>query len=262
MNGGGGVKPSSALAGVKLYIGIPTRGEVTAHFCRSLTATHALLLRLGAEVEIHFSQSSTFVDIGRNTLVAKFMGGDFTHALFIDDDMGWKPEIVVDMLSKELEFVAAVGPKKVESGDEYCCHINVNPDQTPIVRDGLISASHVGGAFVLLKRAAIERMVKAYPELICRAIDMEHGYHFYELKYGPNSLHTEDYVFCDRFTAAGGEIWIYPDVDFIHTGTKDYVGNYHKFLLGQPQADESVIAPKLSIIIVAYRAPESLERCL
>ncbi len=260
MAGAGGEIPR-ALQGVKLYIGIPTRGTCSVHFARSLAHSVGALTLVGVEVEIHQSVLSCFVDMSRNTLVSEFLKTDCTHLMMIDDDMGWDATSIFKMLLADMEFIAAAGPKKVDSGDQFCCHINVNADETPMVRNGLISASHVGGAFVLLKRAAIERMIEAYPDLICKAVDLKHGYRFFETRYSENTFHSEDYLFCDRFTEAGGEIWILPDVTLIHTGVKDYSGNYHKFLVGQPMA-EAKRGANYSVVIVVYKGQEALNRCL
>lgn len=260
MNKAGG-EGSPALSGVKLFIGTPSRGDCSIHYARSLAQTVGLLTKAGIDVECHQVVLSCFVDMIRNTLVSEFLKTDFTHLMMIDDDMGWNAESVLNMLAHDVEFIAGVGPKKVDSGDEFCCHINVNADETPMVKDGMISASHVGGAFVLLKREAIERMIKAYPEMVCRAVDLKHGYRFFETQYSENKFQSEDYLFCDRFTAAGGEIWIYPDVEFSHTGRKDYQGNYHKFLMGMPKEDSAKTA-KASVVIVAYKGREALQKCL
>lgn len=260
----GGGSDSPALSGINLFIGTPTRGECSIHFARSLVETVTALVAGGATVQVRQSVMSCFVDMSRNTLVAEFLKTDCTHLMMIDDDMGWNFDAVLKMLMHDVEFVAGVGPKKVDAGDQFCCHINVHADETPMVRNGLISASHVGGAFMLLKRSAIERMIAANPEMICRAVDLNHGYRFFETRYTENSFHSEDYLFCDRFIAAGGEIWIYPDVEFTHTGAKDYRGNYHKFLLGTPKAEAKPESEGVtnSIIIVAYKGREALERCL
>lgn len=207
---------------------------------------------------------SCHVDMGRNTILAKFMHTDCTHLLFIDDDMGWEPESVFNLIHQNVEFVAGVGPKKIDPVTEFCCHLNTDELGKPIMKGNLISASDVGGAFVLMKRAAIERMIDKHPDLRCRAVDMEYGYHFFENSYTPSEFRTEDYNFCKRYIAAGGEILIYPDINFIHTGDKDYQGNYHRFLKGQPKESQEELKSQThySIVIVAYKALPALTRCL
>lgn len=265
-NSGEGVKtlPAFDFKGVKLYIGIPSRGQCSMDFAKSLALTCAMLETAKVHFCIHENRNSCFVDMSRNRLVAEFLKTDYTHLFFIDDDMGWNPEAVMQMLAHDKEFIAAAGPKKTDAGDEFCCQINIHADETPIVENGLISASRVGSAFVILQRAALERMIDRFPELKCLPVDMEKGYRFYEAPYTANTWTTEDYTFCDRFIAAEGEIWIYPEVDFIHTGVKDYKGNYHKFLMGKPkdQAQAEAEGIKYSIIIVSYKGEEALSRCL
>lgn len=233
-------------------------------FAKSLAITVALLEQAGVNYVIHESRNSCFVDMSRNKLIAEFLKSDCTHIWQVDDDMGWNPDAILRMLAFDKEFIAAAGPKKIDSEDEFCCKINVHADETPIVKDGLLSASKVGAAFILLKRSAIQRMIDGYPELKCLPVDEETGYMFFQAIYTQNKWITEDYAFCERFIEKGGEVWIYPDVDFVHTGLKDYKGNYHKFLLGKPKADAKQESDgiRYSIVIVAYKAEEALGRCL
>lgn len=232
-------------------------------FAKCLSFTVVDLIKSGAEVSIQDVRASCFIDMMRNTLIAQFMKSDCTHILFIDDDMGWEPERVKEMLLEDKEFIAAVGPKKVDAGDQFACEILTNPDKTPYVVDGLIQASRVGAAFMLLKRSVIEKLEAKYPEMKCSAVSLEHGYRFFQTIYTENMFKAEDYFFCDLWTAINGKIWIYPNMDFIHTGVKDYRGNYHKFLLGGEQPDREDPNDLIhSIVIVAYKAKEDLEKCL
>lgn len=262
MNEGGKTPDFSRI---KLYIGLPTRGQCSMNFARSLASTCSILTKLGIETVVHESRISCFPDMNRNTLVAEFMQTDCTHMLMIDDDMEWQPAVLIKMLTYDVEFISAVGPKKTEA-EEYACLIKVNPDNTPVVENGLIKANSVGGAFVILKREAIERMIDKYPELRCMAVHKETGYNFYETRYTVNTLHTEDYIFCERFQEAGGDIWIYPDMDFTHTGVKDYKGNFHNFLTSNKteavKQDDYKTKIHYSIIIVAYKSLETLTACL
>jgi GT2 family glycosyltransferase len=266
MMGGERVKslPAFDFKGVKLFIAIPSRGSCTTDFAMSLAASNAALSLLGVDVHTHECRMSCFVDMNRNTLVAQFLKTDCTHFLFVEDDLSWNAEVIPKMLAQDVEFLAGAGPKKVDSGEEYCCQINVHADETPITKNGMISASRVGAGFMLLKRSVLERMIKEYPQLRCRAIEKDYGYSLFQTEYTPFQFKGEDYLFCDRWTAIGGEIWLFPDIDFVHTGAKRYLGNYHKFLSQRPQveAESEAEGLKYSLIIVTYKAEEALSRCL
>jgi hypothetical protein len=201
------------------------------------------LTAAGADVSILEGRNG-FVDFNRNNLLARFMQTDCTHVWFVDDDMGWDPKAIIGMLKKDKEFIAGAGPLKADGEPVFAIKHPVNEDQTPIVEDGLIKCSHIGGAFVLMKRSVIEKMMIGYPGHQCRAVDPTTGYNLYECVYGANTWTGEDYTFCERWTALGGEIWCYPNITFSHTGTKTWTGNYHQHLIAQPQPGEEVIESK------------------
>lgn len=238
--------PSFNYEGVKLLIGLPTRGDCSIDFACSLAVSVSMLTAAKVEVSIQEGRNSCFVDMNRNMLMAVFLESDCTHLLQIDDDMGWTRDAPLRMLAKDVDFVAGAGPMKGES-EQYACTIKTNENGLPMGYNGLIEASKVGGAFTLIKKTAVQAMVKAYPEMKCEVIDKDFGYRFYEHEYSGNSWKTEDYVFCERWTALGGQIWVYPDIDFIHKGTKNFNGNFHKFLMGRSEQPKAIEEYKQSI---------------
>lgn len=237
------------FTGVKLLIGLPTRGTCSIHFAASLAASCCFLNAARVEISIVKGQNSCFVDMNRNKLLAKFLETDYTHILMIDDDMGFDPMAPLRMIKHDREFIAGVGNLKTDEGKDFACKLFTQADDTPVVdAAGLLKASHVGGAFILLKRSVVQKMASAYPELKNPIVDPQFGYRFFESEYTLTSWITEDYKFCERWTALGGEIWCFPDISFIHTGMKDFKGNYHEFLMAQPRAEPMSRIEKMAIV--------------
>lgn len=254
------------FTGIKVLIALPTRGTCSMHFASSLAAACCFLNNAKVDIHIVKGENSCFVDMSRNKLIARFMESDCTHIWMCDDDMGFNPDAVLRMIAKDREFIAGVGNLKSDEGKDFACKIKTHADETPIVDDkGLIAATHVGGAFILMKRSVIEKMIAAYPEMKCSIVDDRAGYRFYESEYGMNSWITEDYNFCERWTKTGGEIWLYPDISFIHTGSKDYKGNYHEFLMAQPKPGE-IASDAVSVLdpreLTPTKLPEAVEAML
>lgn len=249
------------FSGTKLLIGVPTRGQCSTHFASSLAVACCYLNAAKVEFTVIKGENSCFVDVKRNQLLAKFMGGDFTHILMIDDDMGFDPLAPIKMLKHDREFIAGAGNLKTDAGDEYACKIFTRADDTPFVDDaGLIKASHVGGAFILLKRSLVEKMISAYPEHKNPFVDPATGFKFFEPEYRMSGFITEDYNFCERWTKIGGEIWIYPDISFTHTGMKDFKGNYHEFLIAQNKpATIKSVANISGIPVTTFANPSNIE---
>jgi len=80
--------------------------------------------------------------------------------------------------------------------------------------------------------------MRAYPALCFgpdrRAVDLfNHGAH-------QGVWWGEDYAFCRNWIDCGGAITLVPDLDITHHAPdRAYPGNFHQFLLRQPQAEKS-----------------------
>jgi hypothetical protein len=256
----GAVEQSAApkqfdFSGIKLFIAIPTRGTCSVQFAMSLATTCSFLTAKNIDHILFKHVSSCHVHFSRNVLLAEFLRTDCTHILQVDDDMGFDAVAVLQMLTHDKDFIAGVGNIKTDKGDEYACKIDVNEHTQVAVTDknGLIKASFVGGAFTLIKREAIEKMISQNMNLRNARVDASYGYTLYQDRYADNGFETEDYTFCRRWTEIGGEIWIYPDITFVHTGSKDYVGNYHEFLKAQPP-----LAPTVESLMAGFHSPADL----
>lgn len=227
-----GFAPSFSFEGVKIFVGIPTRGTASIDFAASLALSVCALNLAKVEVSLYYHQNSCFVEMSRNKLIAEFLKSDCTHLWLVDDDMGWNADAILKMLAKDKPFVAGIGNMKTDSGEDFAVNLLSHPDGSTMIEgsgdDCLMQAQYVGGAFVLLKREVLEKMIAGYPELVSPAVDPEYGFHFFESQWKP-IWKTEDYVFCERWRQLGGQIWCYPNIDFTHLGQKTYRGNYFKF---------------------------------
>lgn len=230
------------LPDIRVMIGIPSRSKTCfLEFATSLSMTVVRILEKGWQLDIKTSNNDCFVDTARNQLVAGFMHSDCTHLLMIDDDMSWEPEKVIEMIESGKEFIAAAGNLKTEK-PKYACQNYTDEIGHPIVENGLIKALWVGGAFTLHKRSVFEKMIKEYAHLKCLNNDVEHdkyGYSFYHTRQTRKEYVTEDKAFCELWSNIGGEIWIYPDMNFTHFGYKEFKGNFHEYLLRQPEGSKS-----------------------
>ena len=137
----------------------------------------------------------------------------------IDDDMSWDPIAPLKMLAHQKEFIAGAGPVKNEK--RFAADL--------IEEEGdLVTVRNVGGAFLLLSREMVQKMMDGYPELNHAAFD---GFpRLFQDEYTSTQWKSEDTVFCDRWRQIGGEIYVYPDVYFEHLGLYAVEGNYKDYL--------------------------------
>ena len=219
-NVGGHKKPS-------LFICSPSyNGEFNCHFVVSLLQTIKCLDKAGIQYSILFEVYNSLIGGARNILADAFLKSGCSHMLTIDSDQGWSPEVIPRMLELDKDCLTGAVISRKPNCEEYALKINTYQDMTPKVNEqGLISCFSNGVAFALIKRTVFEK-IKAKKEYKTNV------YPFFQHIYNEDgSEFGEDMYFINEWNKIG-ETWIYPDITFKH-GTNE--GNYHQFLLKQPQ---------------------------
>jgi len=211
------------------------------------------LLQRGTEngfgVSLQMLGYESLITRGRNTLVSMFLDTpDATHLMFIDADIGFDPTEVEHMLALNEDVVAGMYPLKILDWDENAIrrtrrgehfdtaalrYVGV-PLEDGESRDGFVTAEFAGTGFMLIRREAIERMVKAYPETRYSAahnfsnMPMSRNYYaLFDCMIEPGTGHylSEDYAFCRRWREIGGKVWLNTRSRLIHVGAHEFLGD-------------------------------------
>lgn len=155
----------------------------------------------------------------RDALVAAFMMGTCSHLLWVDSDMGWSADDARKLHETGEDFVGGTYCRK---GPNKPLTAHLLPER----KGDLIAATHVGTGFLLVSRAAIEKMLAAY------AADTYEsgGKRFTSLFLQDVTEGTEDLAFCRRWRAIGGEVWMHTGVVLPHyDGNTAYVADVSEF---------------------------------
>ena len=218
-----------------VFVAVPTRdNSIDAGCCMALLANIRQLDRLGFEVELHFEAPNCYIDDARNRIAKTFLASGRDRLLFVDSDLCFSPDAFAKVLAYSADVVAGVYPMKRDDNQWATAHIETDADGYPIgdAVTGLVSANMAPTGLMCIKRQVFERMEKEHPEW---RIDNNGGMMEYFPRgrcfAGDNNSYGEDVAFCKRWKAMGGQIWIYPDIDFEHVGKKAFSGNFHKYLL-------------------------------
>jgi hypothetical protein len=172
--------------------------------------------------------------MARNRAVETFFKSDATDLIFVDSDVVFDVSAMHQLVQHRVDIVACAYPYKYET-ESYPVHIVNEPNGTAHVECGLIEAVHVPTGLMRITRRAIDLMIAAYPKAV-----LSNGMHtLFDTGdlWGDGKWHGEDVTFCRRWRdlGLGHRIWILPNIDMAHIGGKEYIGNYHKFLLKQPR---------------------------
>jgi hypothetical protein len=232
----------------KVMILTPHGRRPAWQYADSYGATIRDFERLGVEWDRRRVIGMSNIPKARNFLMAQFMaaktsdGGDFTHALLIDDDMRWDPRSAIRLLMAQHEVIAAIGRKKDKRPNSdpsvWCFYgpreaLMAGPANAMIwdaMGNFTTEGIKAGAAFMVIQRPVIEKMIAAHPEWkrpLPDGVDPEiTKYHYQLFRNDPDDLNDggEDFCFCERWNALGGRVWIDPSIELGHIGEADYSG--------------------------------------
>lgn len=220
---------------MKLFVATPTYDRKPClEYDHALTSTFGILLGLNIDADVSYRGGDAYIHRARNSLVREFLASDATDLMFIDSDMGWNAEQAVRMILRPYEFVGGAYPFKQDEED-YPVTINCKPDGRPMgdPSTGCLSASMLPTGFWRLRRSVFERMETACDWYMDKG---QKTVAFFETPIVDHEWIGEDVWFCRKWISLLGQIWLEPNIDFSHVGTKAWTGNYHKYLLRQPAA--------------------------
>ena len=217
---------------VHLHFGIPCYGGMVSE----PTMTSFLRFTLmAAQVGLHWSLDTmvneSLVTRARNNLMAKMMTNkEATHFMFIDADIRFQPESILQMIACDKEVIGGLYPKKALPINYV---INLKPTVT--VQGDIYTVDTMGTGFLLFKRQVYEKLIAAHPETKY-VDDIGLGKQYEPMMYAifdtvidqRGHYLSEDWTFCRRWQALGGEIWAHSKVLLNHSGHYEFAGDLSK----------------------------------
>jgi hypothetical protein len=245
----------------RLFIATPCYGGVSGTEYNDSICNLLLQLR---DLRVPFVMkrpNGEMVARARNRLVADFRSYNTTRILFIDSDVGFEPQLVVQMLRANLYVVGGAYPRKEldweriraaairgvpaaqlqEHGATYCFN--------PIPRDaqhslvpfrGCLPVATIGTGFLMISRAAIRRLERAYPDLQYRddtpATLNRKTFSLFDYGTEGRRYLSEDWRFCHRWRAIGGRVWAFINAPLTHSGQFIFRGNLARRVMPRTSA--------------------------
>jgi hypothetical protein len=206
-----------------VFIATPVSRRPTWQYTRSLLNTALELQRRGVEFTHEFVVGCAIAAKARNQLVALFLASKKQSLIFIDDDMGWTAEGFMRLAESDKDVVAGVGRRR-DQKVSYC-YKQLKGGKT---EGANVEVAAVGAAFIKIDRSAIKRMIAADPNcgrmgVVRRNAEHQRLIPYYHIFRTPDD-EGEDYDFCRRFRALGGEVWVCPDIELAHVGESEFKG--------------------------------------
>jgi hypothetical protein len=231
------IETSGVMFGVPAY-----GGQIFDPCMHGLRETKERFEHLGIGWNIVTIRNESLVQRARHHIIATFLRSGADRLVFIDADIGFTADQVLRLLAHDRDVIGGMYRKKTLASEDYAANLVVNADGT-VTKDeatGALLARHVATGFLCIKRGVIERMIAAFPHLRYRLhaeardkVGADFAHAIMEPFIDPVTLdyYSEDYAFCERWRAIGGECWVDPGLILEHWGTLCLTGDPMAHLL-------------------------------
>lgn len=252
---------TGALKDIRPFVATPCYGgAMSSVYVRSLLGLVNLAWTQGFAMQTRFLDGDSLITRARNRLVAEFMADTrWTHLFWIDADIGFEPEAALRLLLAGRDVVAGVYPLKTDGwpaegladalpagstrADFEARHarfpFNPLPGTHAPDADGFVEVRDAPTGFMLIARDVFTQLAARAPTLRYTP-DHRAGepvapwphYRFFDVLAEPDNGHylSEDFAFCQRWRAIGGQVHIDTRSNLVHHGSRDYTGDLHRAL--------------------------------
>jgi hypothetical protein len=234
---------------VFLFLSTPCYGGLCLeHYAGSVIMLQRLCLQKGYQLYVDTTENESLIPRARNCSIARFMQKpEYTHFMFIDADIHFDPQAVINLIECEHEISVAVYPKKTVAWDQVekglregdtrdmdmlssSLVTNFAKTNTKIV-EGFIEVLDGPTGFMMIKRAVIDKMYEHYKDtLTCKndhaVKEFDEYVAIFDCIVDPESKRylSEDYAFCRRWQQMGGKIYADVRTTLGHVGNLSFKG--------------------------------------
>lgn len=200
-------------------------GTISVWHASSLSETCKLGLTQNINVFCIYMSYDALVQRARNDIVQLALESNVDDLVFVDCDVDWLPKDFFKLLSHKADVVGGVYPKK---SDDETYPVKLKDARVP--GQGLVEVDGLPMGFTRITRNALKLVWetskeyrephKVKPNRMVFDIGInDQGY-----------LVSEDIAFCDKWKKLGGKLYLDPDIDLGHVGTKRWTGNFSKWV--------------------------------
>jgi hypothetical protein len=218
-----------------VMIGLPCYGgQLYESTFLALREAEAECRALGIPFHIVTIRNESLIQRARNTIASIFLHSKCDRLVFVDADIGFKGKAFVRLLKHDRDVVGGVYCKKSLASHDFAVTYAAKDNtarRDPVT--GAIECRHLATGFLAIKRNVLERMIEAFPHMRYRSWQWDgspekpqYHYNLFDCWIDPARLEllSEDYAFCERWRAMGGEVWADPYIKLQHHGTACFEG--------------------------------------
>lgn len=160
----------------------------------------------------------------RNVCVAEFLKTDCTDMFFLDSDVGCGAGVFTRMMHHKADVVGAAYRHKCDT-ESYPVRWMDKQELWADPDSGLLEVESIATGFLRIQRHVLEKLAENEDYFYSKA-----GVKcplIFNTEVVDHILWGEDYVFCKKWRAQGGKVWVDPEITLNHVAADGNVYNGH-----------------------------------
>ena len=212
----------------RVMIGTPCMdGRPEARYTYCLAETVRLAERAGLDLRPVIQCYDAILPNLRNQIARAAVENRFDDLIWIDADIDWQPEWIDKLLTYPVDCVGGTYRKKTDATETYEVSSTVWPLPIDPVT-GLLQVTSLGAGFLRLSSRALEMLWESSTPYRCRSEPPTHMVFEYGLVNGEHL--GEDTMLSRKLKALGIATYLDPSMTCGHTGSKQFAGDFAKWL--------------------------------
>ncbi len=211
-----------SASGQKVMLATTAYDSPDASYTFSIARSREALSAAGIQSAYYLLQGNCHVDDARNAVVRDFLDSDCAELIFLDADVSWEPDTLVELCRIDRDLVGGIYPYRRESDEET---MPVRHLQEIKVDGDLVEVEGLPTGFMKIKRHVIETMAATAKHFLKDA-GKPHPVLF-ERDYFGGGRRGGDIRFCMVWREMGGKVFAAPELRLGHCGhvvLKDSLG--------------------------------------
>ena len=219
---------------MKIFLSIPVADKPEL---KTLFSLYQAIGTCGYEVKIYATEGDSLISRVRNSHLSVFLEEykDFDYFFSIDSDLEilnktYDDNIFKKLISHNEDFVGGLYALKDYNDEPKTSSMSLDGKNKISYNVGLVEMEWLSSGCWCIKRAAVEKLIQSYPELVYDGDGLMSGKQVYGLyipmlktmENGKKKYLSEDWAFAERWRNIGGKIFADTTILLHHIGKYPY----------------------------------------
>ena len=208
----------------KVLIATPALdGRLDVWFTNSVINAVRIAQSEGVFLHPVFLSFDALIQRARNDLFRLAVEGEYDDMIFVDSDIEFDPQWIMELINREEDVVGGTYRKKTDEQEMYV----VKTLNTEKSENGLIKVEGLGTGFVKISKKAF---LALWEDSQPYQNEGREGRMVCNVEVIDGDLVSEDIVLFRKLKKLGFDVWLDPRMTCNHTGAKKFIGSFEAFL--------------------------------